>query len=56
MGLIRISRKESPSVPGSSMVNLMCRSMEIEVLLKLVDLIFAGGTVDIINIPEPPLD
>ena len=28
----------------------------IEVLLKFVDLIFPGGTVDIINIPEPPLD
>ena len=28
----------------------------IEVLLKIVDLIFPGGTVDIINIPEPPLD
>ena len=24
-------------------------------LLKFVDLIFPGGTVDIINIPEPPL-
>ena len=24
-------------------------------LLKLVDLICPGGTVDIINIPEPPL-
>ena len=29
---------------------------EIEVLLKLVDLTFPCGTVDIINIPEPPLD
>ena len=28
----------------------------IEVLLKFVDLIFPGGTVDIINMPEPPLD
>ena len=28
----------------------------IEVLLKFVDLIFPGGTVDIISIPEPPLD
>ena len=28
----------------------------IEVLLKFVDLIFPGGTVDIINIPAPPFD
>ena len=28
----------------------------IEVLLKFVDFIFPGGTVDIINIPEPPFD
>ena len=28
----------------------------IEVLLKFVDLIFSGGTVDIINIHEPQLD
>ena len=28
----------------------------IEVLLKFVDLIFPGGTVDIINIPESPFD
>ena len=54
VGLVRASRKGSPSVPGTSMVNLMCGSMEL--LLKLVDLIFSGGTVDIINIPEPPFD
>ena len=28
VGLVRVSRKESPTVPGSSMVN-MCRSMEL---------------------------
>ena len=28
----------------------------IEMFLKFVDLTFPGGTVDIINIPEPPLD
>ena len=28
----------------------------MEVLLKLVDLIFPDGTVDIMNIPEPPHD
>ena len=28
----------------------------IEVLLKSVDYIFPGDTVDIMNIPEPPLD
>ena len=29
MGLVRVSRKGSPSVPESSMVNLMCGSMEL---------------------------
>ena len=29
MGLFRVSRKGSPSVPGSSMVDLMCGSMEL---------------------------
>ena len=29
MGLVRISRKGCPSVPGSSVVNLMCGSMEL---------------------------
>ena len=52
--LIKVSRKGSPSVHGSSMVNLMCVSMELRVLLKIVDLIFPGSTVDIINILEPP--
>ena len=28
----------------------------IEVLLKFVDLIFPGGTVDVITIPEQPFD
>ena len=28
----------------------------VEVLLKFVDLIFPGCTVDIINIPDPPFD
>ena len=50
--LVRVSRKGSPSVPGSSMVNLMW-IYGVEVHLKSVDLIFPGGTVDIINIPEP---
>ena len=27
-----------------------------EMLLKFVDLIFPGGTVDTINIPEPPCE
>ena len=27
MGLVSVSSKGSPSVPGSSMVNLMCGSM-----------------------------
>ena len=36
MGLIRVSRKGSPSVPGSSMVNLCV----VEVLLKFTDLSF----------------
>ena len=29
VGLVRVSRKGSPSVPGSSMVNLKCGSMEL---------------------------
>ena len=29
MGLVRVSRKGISSVPGSSMVNLMCGSMEL---------------------------
>ena len=29
MGLVRVSRKGSPFVPGSSMVNLMYGSMEL---------------------------
>ena len=29
VGLVRVSRKGSPSVPGSSMVNLMCGSKEL---------------------------
>ena len=56
MGLVRVSRKESPSVSGSSMVNVMCGSMELRCSSKFVDLIFPGGTVDIINTPEPPFD
>ena len=28
----------------------------MQVILKFVDLILPGSTVDIINIPEPPLD
>ena len=29
MGLVRVSRKGSPSVPGSSMVNMMCGSIKL---------------------------
>ena len=29
MGLARVSKKGSPSVPGSSLVNFMCGSMEL---------------------------
>ena len=29
MGLVRVSRKGSPSVPRSSVVNLMCASMKL---------------------------
>ena len=56
MGLVRVSREGSPSVAGNSVVNFDVWICGIEVLLKFVDLIFPGGTVDIINIPEPPLD
>ena len=30
MGLVGVSRKGSPSVPGSSMVNLICGSIELK--------------------------
>ena len=56
VGLIRVSRKGSPSVPGSSMANLHVQIYGIEVVLTFVNLIFTGGTVNIINIHEPPLD
>ena len=49
-------QKGSPSVLGSSMVNFDVWIYGIDMLLKFVDLIFPGSTVDIINIPEPPLD
>ena len=29
MGLVSVSRKGSPSVPGSSVVNLICGSMDV---------------------------
>ena len=29
VGLVRVSRKGSQSVPGSSMVNVICGSMEV---------------------------
>ena len=29
MGFVRVSRKGSPSVPGISIVNLICVSMEL---------------------------
>ena len=30
VGLVRVSRKGSPSIPGSSVVNLMCGPMELK--------------------------
>ena len=35
VGLVRVSRKGSPSVPGSSIVNFMCGSMELIPTLDL---------------------
>ena len=32
MGLVRVSRKGSPSVPDSSLINLVCGSMELGAL------------------------
>ena len=55
LGLVRVSRKASPSIPGSSMLNLMCESMELS-CSEVCYLILHDCTVDIINIPEPPLD
>ena len=38
------------------MVNLMCGSMEIQMFLQFVDLIFPSDTVDIIIITEATFD
>ena len=56
MGLVRVSRKGSPSVPQEFYGEFDVWIYGIEVLLKFVELIFPSGTVDIINIPEQPLD
>ena len=50
MVLIRASRKKSPLVLWSSMVNLMCEPMGLRCSCKFVVLIFPDGTVDVINI------
>ena len=55
MGLVRVSRRgESCSWEFYGKYDMWI--FGIEVLLKLVDLIIPGGTVNIINIPEPPFD
>ena len=41
--MVRVSRKGSPSVPGSSMVKFDLWIYGTEVLLKFVDLIFPSG-------------
>ena len=53
VGLVRVSRKESTSVPGRYYGEFDMWIYGIEVLLEFVDLIFPGSIVDIINMPEP---
>ena len=62
-GLVRVFRKGSLSVPGHVNTNFweFCGEFDVwiygvEVMLKFVDTILPGGTVDIINIPEPAFD
>ena len=56
VGLVRVSRKGIPSVPWEFYGEFDVWIYGIQVLLKFVDLIFLGGTVEIINISEPPFD
>ena len=35
-GFVRVSSKGSPSIPGISMVNLMCRSKQLVCFLSLL--------------------
>ena len=67
-GLVNILSPVSPVIEKildyiwkNRMRNLHSHDFEIflfgrKVLLKFVGLIFPGGTVDIIKIPEPPFD
>ena len=55
-GLVRLSMKESSSVPVEFCGEFDVWIYGIEVLLMFVDLIIPIGTVDIINIPGPQFD
>ena len=56
VSLVRVSRKVSPSVPGSFCGEFDVWIYGIQVLFMFVDLISPGSTVDIINTSKPPLD
>ena len=53
MGLVRVSRKGESICSWEFYGEFDVWIYGIEMLLKLVDLIVPGSTVDIINIPEP---
>ena len=56
MGLVRVFRKGESICSWEFYGKFDVWIYGTEVLLKFVDLIFSGGTVNIINIPEPPFD
>ena len=56
VGLVRVSRKGRSICSWEFYGEFDVWIYGIEVLLKFADLILPGGTVDIINIPEPPFD
>ena len=51
MVLVRVSRKGSPSVPGISLMNLMCGSMQLK-----CSYVFYIGTSTIKSLPMHPKD
>ena len=56
VGLVRVSRKAESLCSWEFYDKFDVWIYGIEVLLKFVDLIFPGGIVDIIIMPEPSLD
>ena len=56
MGLVMVSRKGKSICSTEFYGKFDVWIYGVEVPLKFVELIFPGGTVDIINTPEPPFD